>query len=304
MGQVVVGDDLRENSMLPLKAAAGWAKAFDQRLLLLHGEGLAGGESLDNILNQFNNLDAKERYIESILEANRLALQKQLDGLEGYEGLEAICDSRAGAGAEVLLEQAKNERTEILVLGYNPKRTLREVFLGTVTEELIHKSTCPVMIVKNDRAAVPRNVLVAYDFSHHCDQALEWAKKINKNFQAKIHLVNVVPCYYQGYRSSEAAEGELNRKIEEMISENISQFAEKLEAKARTLKNESVDIVAATVLDKKGSVSDRLVEYIEQEEIDLVMMGSHMRGKIKELFLGSVAGALIKKSPCSILVAK
>ena len=303
MGQFVVGDDLRENSSLPLGVGANWAKTCEKRLLILHGEGLAGSEALDNILEQFN-IDARERYVESILQANIEALQKQVDEIEDVDQLEVVCDSRPGDGADVLLEQARSEETELLLLGYNPHRRLREVFLGTVTEELIHKSTSSVMIVKNDKVSAPRNILVAYDFSHHCDQALEWAKRIYKCFGAKVHLVNVVPCYYQGYRSVEASRGELNRKIEEMITENIHQFEEKLSKRSSQLKNEGVNVEGRTVLDKKGSVSDRLVEYIEAENIDLVLMGSHMRGKIKELFLGSVAAALIKKSPTSILVAK
>ncbi len=133
---------------------------------------------------------------------------------------------------------------------------------------------------------------------------LDWAEKVHHSFGAKVHLVNVVPCYYQGYQSDDVARGELNRKIEEMISENIHEFEDKLEDKADELRTRGVDVEASVVLDKKGSVSDKLVEYVGQESIDLVLMGSHMRGKIKELFLGSVASALIKKSPVSILVAK
>lgn len=303
MGEFVIGDDLRDNSMLPLSAAAGWAVAFNKRLLLLHGDEIAQRESIDSIVNRFN-LDGQERYADSILEGDIKALQKQVDDLEGFDELKAQCDSRPGRGAEVLLEQSLDPETELLVLGYNPKRTLREKFLGTVTEELIHKSSCSIMLVKNDRAASPKNILVAYDFSHHCDRALEWAERVHKSFGAKVHLVNVVPCYYQGYQSSEAARGELNRKIEEMISENIHEFEDKLESKADELRTRGVDVEASVVLDKKGSVSDKLVEYSEQESIDLMLMGSHMRGKIKELFLGSVASALIKKSKASILVAK
>lgn len=303
MGEFVIGDDLRDNSMLPLSAAAGWAIAFNKRLLLLHGDEIAQSESIDSIVNRFN-LDGSERYADSILEGDIKALQQQIEDLDGFENLKAQCDSRAGKGADVLLEQSLEPDTELLVLGYNPKRTLREKFLGTVTEELIHKSSCSIMLVKNERAASPKNVLVAYDFSHHCDQALEWAERVHKHFGAKVHLVNVVPCYYQGYQSSEAARGELNKKIEEMISENIHEFEEKLEVKADELRARGVDVDASVVLDKKGSVSDKLVEYGHQESIDLMLMGSHMRGKIKELFLGSVASALIKKSSASILVAK
>ena len=40
------------------------------------------------------------------------------------------------------------------------------------------------------------------------------------------------------------------------------------------------------------------------KEIDLLVMGSHGKGKIAELFLGSVANKMIRKSPVSILIAK
>ncbi|MCO4753677.1 MAG: universal stress protein [Bacteriovoracaceae bacterium] len=303
MGQFVVGEDLRGNSFELLKTAAAWARAFGKKMLTLHGERLADTSSLDGALVHFDP-EAFESYSEKILKANDRTMKEELEELENTEGLEVAYESRPGNGADVLLEEARTGDAELLLLGYNPKRTLRELFLGTVTEELIHKSPSSLMIVKNDHAVTPQNIMVAYDFSHHCDQALEWAQILNDKFKCKVHLVNVVPCYYQGYQSDEVARGELSQKIEELIGENIHQFEDKLLAKQKELERAGIDIVASTILDKKGSVSDKLVEYINQEEIDLVLMGSHMRGKIKELFLGSVASALIKKSPCSILVAK
>lgn len=303
MGEFVVGEDLRENSALPLDAGASWAKAFGKRLLVLHGDGFAGQEAMDVLFDEIET-PAKERYLQGIIETNIKAIKDHITKTKGIKEIEVESDSRPGSGAEVLLDQAADPDTELLVLGYNPKRTLREVFLGNVSEELIHKAKSSVMIVKNAKAKKPKNILVAYDFSHHCDQALEWANKIHEHFGSKTHLVNVVPCYYKGYRSPEAARGELNRKIEEMISENIAGFEKKLVAKAVELTNQGVDIEPVILIDKAGSISDRIVNYIEENDIDLALIGSHMRGRVKELFLGSVAHSLIKKSPCSILVAR
>lgn len=303
MGQFVVGDDLREHSQLPLNVGASWAKSFGKKLVLLHGEPLAGSEALDMILNQYD-IGLQEKYTEAVLEANNSAMEEQVASLSGIDRVEIECESRVGGASDVLLEQGKNSETDLIILGYTPERSLKEVFLGTVAEELIHKSAASIMIVKNDDVTQPKNIMVAYDFSHHCDQALDWAKLIFQKVGAKVHLVNVVPCYYQGYRNAQTASGELNRKIEEMVTENIHEFEEKLLNKGEELKREGIDASSSLLLDKAGSISDRLSEYIDQENIDLALMGSHMRGKIKELFLGSVAAALIKKSKASILVAK
>lgn len=301
-GRFVVGDDLRDNSELPLTVAADWAQAFEKELLVLHGDRLADTKTLDTVLTRMN-LEVGKNYAQNLLQANTETLRKQVEKLGGSKE-KIVCESRPGNGAEVLLEEVRSPEVELVILGYNPKRTLREVFLGTVTEELIHKSTCSLMIVKNIEARSPKNIMVAYDFSHHCDQSLKWAKALYGRFESKTHLVNVVPCFYQGYHSDIAAKGELNQKIEEMIEENIHQAEAKLQKKVRELEDGTFPVTGATVLDKKGSISDKLVDYVRQEEIDLVLMGSHMRGKIKELFLGSVASGLLKKTPCSILVSK
>ncbi|MBC75465.1 MAG: hypothetical protein CME64_05555 [Halobacteriovoraceae bacterium] len=303
MGQFVVGEDLRGNSFNLLKTSLAWAKAFGKKVLTLHAEKLADATALDGALVHFDP-EAFESYSKNILAANDKTIKEELEQFGDLEGVEVAYESRPGDGADVLLEEVKENQADLLLLGYNPKRTLRELFLGTVTEELIHKSPCSLMIVKNEQATRPKNIMVAYDFSHHCDQALDWAKILHKKFKCKTHIVNIVPCYYQGYQSPETPTGELTQKIEELITENIHDFEKKLARRADELKSAGVDVAASTILDKKGSVSDKLVEYIQQENIDLVLMGSHMRGKIKELFLGSVASALIKKSPCSILVAK
>ncbi len=303
MGQFVVGEDLRGNSFDLLKTSLAWAKAFGKRMFTLHAEKLADAAALDGTLVHFDP-EAFESYSKNILAANDKTIKEEIEQLGDIEGVEIAYESRPGNGADVLLEEVRENQADLLLLGYNPKRTLRELFLGTVTEELIHKSPCSLMIVKNAQAMQPKSIMVAYDFSHHCDQALDWAKILYKKFKCKTHIVNIVPCYYQGYQSSETPQGELTQKIEELITENIHQFEEKLSKRAKELEDAGVEVEATTVLDKKGSVSDKLVEYINQENIDLVLMGSHMRGKIKELFLGSVASALIKKSPCSILVAK
>ena len=302
MGQFVIGDDLRGNIKSPLKVGSEWAKAFKRKLLVLHGDRMADTDTLGSLLKRMN-VDVEQNHVENMLLENTEKIRKQIEEANPEESLPIEAASRSGNGAEVLLKEARDQETDLVILGYNPKRRLREVFLGTVTEELVHKSSSSLMIVKDEKAARPKNILIAYDFSHHCDQAVQWSKELCAHFGAKATLANVVPCYYQGYQSELAATGELNQRIEEMVNENIEQAKGRLQRKVKEMKGNG-NLEGVTLVDKKGSVSDRLVEHINKENIDLVLIGSHMRGKIKELFLGSVAAALIKKSPRSILVAK
>lgn len=52
---------------------------------------------------------------------------------------------------------------------------------------------------------------------------------------------------------------------------------------------------------KRGNVMEVLLDLIEQENPDLLVMGTHARTGVKKLFLGSVAEELFRLAPCPVL---
>ena len=304
MARILLADSLDESSIVPLKVGLNWANKLNEQPFILHGDKLADYETLDSVFAHLN-LEVHQNYVDSILEANRAAISRQLEKIASPIKNPQF-ESRSGSPAEILLDEANKEDVELIVIGHNPKKGLSNLFMGRVSESIVHKSTKSVLIVKDHRAENPKKIVVAYDFSHLCDKALEWAKRLAKDMDndAHIELVNVIPCYYQGYHVAHTLHNGFNAALEEMIEESVSNIDKRLADKANELSSEGLKVSYQAILDKDGSISDKLIEYIESNGADLLLMGTHARGKVKELFLGSVANKMIKKSPVSVLIAK
>jgi len=60
-------------------------------------------------------------------------------------------------------------------------------------------------------------------------------------------------------------------------------------------------IVTATA---KGVIVDQILEYIAAKHVDLVVMGTHGRGLVGHLFLGSVAERMVRRSPVPVLTVR
>jgi nucleotide-binding universal stress UspA family protein len=58
----------------------------------------------------------------------------------------------------------------------------------------------------------------------------------------------------------------------------------------------------ATVSLREGSPSEEIVAYVEETDVDLVVMGSH--ADYERNMLGSVSAAVVQESPVSVLTVK
>jgi nucleotide-binding universal stress UspA family protein len=302
MSKILIANDLGKNSLLPLKVGAALSKKLNYEALVLHADKLADYETLDSVFAHLN-LEVHKNYIQSILEANNTAIDKQLKS-NGLDEVNISFQSKSGSPAEVLLAEASSKDVELLVLGHSNDKGLVEFILGGVTESITHKSTKPVLIVKNEKCASPKKIVVAYNFSYHCDKSLEWAIKLARENNAQLELINVIPCYYQGYHVAHSLSNNFNEALEEMIHESTQEIQSKLNAKKDDISSMGINAKATVLLDKDGSIPDKMIEYIKAENIDLICMGTHARGKLGELFLGSVANRVIKKSEASVLISK
>lgn len=134
------------------------------------------------------------------------------------------------------------------------------------------------------------NILVAVDPYHpaNVDQAIAVAKNL-KSAQGKITLVTVlanIPAYAAEYVPIEQLE--LNRQSAES----------KLKALADD--NGGLEILATSNASSAGAA---LVELSVENETDLIVIASH-RPDLKDYFLGSTAGRVVRHAPCAVHVLR
>ena len=70
----------------------------------------------------------------------------------------------------------------------------------------------------------------------------------------------------------------------------------------QNLLNESPNEINATLLVKEGSPATTILKTIEDEDIDLVVMGTSGKHGLDKLLLGSVAEKVVRNAKCAVTV--
>jgi len=138
-----------------------------------------------------------------------------------------------------------------------------------------------------------KNILVPTDFLDCSNNALKVAVAMAYRQNATIHLLHVIqPVQFS--RGGTFPEGLIS--VESTLLENANSNLEK--HKASILSLLQLNVVTASSI---GDVANDVSQYIIDNNIDLVVMGTHGASGFKEFFIGSNAYAVIKEANCPVL---
>jgi nucleotide-binding universal stress UspA family protein len=140
-------------------------------------------------------------------------------------------------------------------------------------------------------------ILLATDFSEPSDAALDYARALAGAFNARIHVLHVLEDLAAHAWTTEVYVAALPGVHEEMER----QARERLDAVFPAAERERYGV--QTVL-RSGSPFVEILRYASEEAIDLIVMGTHGRGPIAHMLLGSVAERVVRKAPCPVLTVR
>ena len=142
-----------------------------------------------------------------------------------------------------------------------------------------------------------KKILVPCDFSKPAINAFRFALDLASQSGGTVHLVNIVelPVLHDTVIMPV-----LN--FEQELLDDLRENAEKSFAKI-TGKYKTNDVAVKTVVEF-GSVHAKIQNYIVEQGIDLVVMGSHGASGAREFFIGSNAERIVRNSTAPVLVLK
>jgi len=133
-------------------------------------------------------------------------------------------------------------------------------------------------------------ILVTTDFSAVSDRALDYAITLARRYDARIYLAHVItpdPFQFAEPQFAQATYEKVRQAAEEGITDIL------ISGKLRGLPHE--------VLLEEGNVWPVLETLVRKHEIDLVVAGTHGRGTVEKLLIGSVAEQIFRKADCAVL---
>lgn len=148
-----------------------------------------------------------------------------------------------------------------------------------------------------------KQIVCATDFSETSYRAVATACDLADKFDAELHILHVVhdlaaelPYYGEGL-------------VFPGYLEKIGERQEELEAAAFTrmkelVGEEFVDSHRVAFAVELGKPFLEIIRFAKSVNADLIVMGTHGRGAIKHMFLGSVAEKVVQKAPCAVLTIR
>ncbi|MEX2110269.1 MAG: universal stress protein [Gemmatimonadaceae bacterium] len=234
----------------------------------------------------------------------RNAVESELDALaaecRSMSDAPIAADLLDGPVAEMLEGYAHRNDIDLIVISSHGRGGISRLALGSVTDSLIRHTKIPVLVVKmsssylNPQASDAfKRIVVALDGSTLAEQVLPCVSALANLEQSEVTLLHVlVP--------QTPWPGERSDSMPPWWDRDIAVSRAYLARIAGTLRGEGLSVVSDIMV--AGNVSQAIGDYAARERADLIAIATHGRGGVARMVRGSVADAITRSSPTSMLV--
>ncbi len=143
-----------------------------------------------------------------------------------------------------------------------------------------------------------KKILIPIDGSEYSERAMEKGRELAKVFDSSIVLLNVVYVPLPVY----TYEGERGRNMMQ-LAENAQKQSEEMLKDAKEFFSDMAGKVEA--VSAEGDIATVIIEYVKDNDIDFIIMGSHGLGAVMHrLLVGSVTTKVLHHVDQPVLVVK
>jgi nucleotide-binding universal stress UspA family protein len=214
------------------------------------------------------------------IEATKVSAQAQLDHICKTEGL--CVDKvviREGSAAKVILDTAKLEGADLIVVGRKGIAGREQNLVGSVTHQVLRSAHVPVLVTKGTKARPDsiKKILVPTDFTVEEDVERDHAWKLAKAFGASLKFLYVLELFGHEFR---------------LTDEMFTTVLKKLQARK---KREHEDVEISEDVTKAVHSYEGIIDYAETHKFDLIVISTTVH-KLARFFLGSTTEKVVAHS--------
>jgi nucleotide-binding universal stress UspA family protein len=213
-------------------------------------------------------------------------------------------DVRVGDVAESIAQHADEHGIDLIVLCTHGEGGLRDVLWGSIAQQVLQRSTRPVLLVRARPSRVPeafepRTLMVPMDGTAGAEAALPYAARLAVALGATLRLVLVVPTIETVSAGEMAAATFLPSASRAVLDVEEAQSRAYLEGLAAT-----TDAMGATTVTevRRGEPVAQLATDRGEHDDGLVVIATHGRAGLQAIWNRSVAARLLRRTDAPILL--
>jgi len=180
---------------------------------------------------------------------------------------------------KAIVDQAKKDKTDIIIMGTHGISGFEEFWLGSNAYRVVSKAPCPVLTIRNGfKKKTIEKIVLPIDAHRETRQKIPITVELAKEFDAEVHVVDV--------RST-------NRKD---IKKRLNNYADQA---MRYVEEHGVKGVRSS---KYGSnIADITITYAVHLNAEIIAIVSNQRGTPTSMHLSTTAQQMVNHSPIPIL---
>ena len=210
--------------------------------------------------------------------------------------------------ADAIAGYARAKQIDV-VMGTHGRGAMSQLLAGSVAERVVRIAPCPVLTVRRpEREFVHsdpsesetamillKHILVATDFSEPSEAAFAYGRELARTFGARLtvlHVADNVAARAYGADGYVAVDSDLQERIEAAARQQLAEL----------ISNEDREVLHAEgVVRCSNATAPAIVDFARESNVDLIVVGTHGRGAVAHLLMGSVAERVVRTAPCPVL---
>jgi nucleotide-binding universal stress UspA family protein len=202
-----------------------------------------------------------------------------------------------------VLAQAQSRETDLLVVGSHGRSGFEHLLLGSITEKLVRRAACPVMVVPRrirtdpEHAVHVKQILCPVDFSRGSTAALTMALSLAEEADAHLTLLYVeeMPpelAQHPVFASIDVdavraeAHAEWLRRLRALVPDAVKAYC-------------TVDTAVS-----EGRASRAILRVAAERATDVIVMGVQGRGGVDMAIFGSNTNEVLRGATCPVLTVR
>ncbi len=267
----------------------------------------------------FSSKQERQEWVEKVLAENRKELEQL--ALSHAANSKAVVDVKEGC-AYLAVIHAVLEHGYDLVVKHCDKNEWEGGRIGSEDMHLLRKCPCPVLLLQNAPADGFRSVMATVDVSDS-DEDMNAAGRVQAQLNeavietaaamavaqgASMHIGSVWDAYGEDFLRYGAFAQLPEDRVLEYIEDCRLEFEERLEQLLTLMKQElgrdAVDYLRPRSRLVKGKPQEQIPVMVQQNDVDLLVMGTVARTGIPGFIIGNTAESILAQVQCSVLAIK
>jgi nucleotide-binding universal stress UspA family protein len=281
---IVVGVDLSPESLRAAELAAKIATATHAQLIPVHA--VPAIPVFPEVVG-INPMPVFSPELQDIVTRSaRAQVERELQNVLPATAVRQL-EVQVGPAPFILADVARKRRAELVVLGGKRHGALARGLGRSTAHYLVRTLDMPVLVVAHSAAPI-RKVLAAVDLSTVSTRMLEATEQFANLLGAQLRLLHVVEPFRMTHLAPDLWDKQAYYRSSQEIFDRFASPFKAIAEQDRVIRN---GLAAETITEEAGAW-----------QADVIVVGSHGKGWVDRILIGSTTERLVTELPTSILV--